>query len=93
MQQLKTVITIYSWHLILITLAFWLSLFTPIWNILGDRQSDVVWFIYLIVFPILGIIDILLALLSRQVKLAIFGLILILSFPLSWGLGHLIFDP
>lgn len=89
----RNVLKEWAWSIIAPPFIFWASLFTPAWDFLGDRHSYFIDNIYFKLFPILGIAFIALALLGRQVKFFLFGLVLVFAFPISWGLAYALFGP
>lgn len=88
---LKGLIDRYQRVFILMVSAFWLTLFLPVWTFLGQAQGDFNVALLLYIFPVLGILSLLVALIGRKLGLFIFGLLLVLAFPVTMAVGYALF--
>lgn len=91
--RFKSFLTRYHRQLVVAVALFWLSLFTPIWQVFGHRQADINVFLLLRLFPVLGVLFVLLAIWCRKILPALFGLCLIAAFPITMALGYLFLGP
>lgn len=85
---LKGLIDRYQRVFILMVSALWLTLFLPVWIFLGPAQADFNVTLLFYIFPVLGILSLLVALIGRKPGLFIFGLLLVLAFPVTMAVGY-----
>lgn len=90
---LKGLIDRYQRAYILMVSTLWLSLFLPVWTFLGQAQGDFNVALLIYIFPVLGILSLLAALIGRKPGLFVFGLLLVFAFPLTMAVGYALLGP